>query len=83
MCSDAKTSSRGYFDVRCVRSAENAMSRIVFVSRLDEVELGIGNSGKLCTVVTDVVGGVVVWNGIASGCSKCVFKCVEGDKTGG
>ena len=77
MCGDAKTSSRGYFDVRCVRSAENAMSRIVFVSRLDEVQLGIGISGELCTVMTDVVRSVVVWNTVASGCCECVFKRVK------
>ena len=76
MCCDAKTSSRGYFDVRCVGSAENAMSRIMFVSSLDEVQLGVGKSGESCTVVANVVGGVVVWNSIASGCCECVFKCV-------
>ena len=77
MCGDAKTSSRGYFDVRCVRSAEDAVSGIVFVSCLDEVQLGIGISGELCTVMTDVVRSVVVWNAVASGCCDCVFKCVK------
>ena len=77
MCSDAKTSSRGYFDVRCVRSAENAMSGIVFVSCLDEVKLGIGISGELCAVMSDVVRSVVVWDAIASGCCECVLKRVQ------
>ena len=67
MCSDAKTGSRGYFDVGCVKSAENVMSGIMFVSRLDEVELGVGKSGELCTVMTDVVRSVVMWNTVASG----------------
>ena len=77
MCGDAKASSRGNFDVRCVRSAENAMSGIMFVSRLDEVELGVGTNGELCTVMTDVVRGVVMWNSVASGCCECVIKCVK------
>ena len=77
MCSDAKTSSRGYFDVRCVRSAENAMSGIVFVSCLDEVKLGVGISGELCAVMSDVVGLCVMCDVIASGGVERVLKAVE------
>ena len=60
MCSDAKTSSSVYLNVRRVRSAEDAMRGIMFVSSLDEMQLGVGRSGKSRTVVSNVVRGAVV-----------------------
>ena len=77
MCSDAKTSSKGNLDVRCVRSAVNPMGGVVFVPCVYEVNLKVGISGKLCAVVSYVIGSVVVWNVIARGCRECVFKRVQ------
>ena len=50
MCSDAKASGSDYLDVRRVRSAEDAMRGIMFVSGLDEMQLGVGRSGKSRTI---------------------------------
>ena len=83
MCGDAKPSSKSNLDVGCVRPAENPMGGVVFVSCVYEVDLGVGISGKLCAVLNDVVGDVVVWNVIARGCCECVFKRVKRDEARG
>ena len=56
MRGDAKPSSKSHLNVRCVRSAEDTMGGVVLVSGVYEMDLGVGIGGKLCAVVSDVVG---------------------------
>ena len=56
MCGDAKPSSKSNLDVRCVRSAEDTMGGVVLVSDVYEMNLRVGIGGKLCAVMSDVVG---------------------------
>ena len=77
MCGNAKASCKGYLDVRRVRPAVESLGRVVFVSCVYEVDLGVGISGKLCAVVRNVVRLAVVWDVVASCCNEGVCERVE------
>ena len=77
MCGDAKASSKGYLDVRCVRPAVKPLGGVVLVPCVDEVNLRVRIGGELCAVVSYVIRSVVVWYVTARGSCECVLKRVK------